>query len=270
MQILRMPPDVRKANYGANALAKITIDGVEYSSGNDYAFIWEKTYKEEPVRSDEGSIDGLNDYITFITSHLKINFLFMSIDEYRGIMQQLLEKNEFQVSCYDTIYNTAITENMYFAPAQMAKLHTITETIMGYGKGEDEVLDSIDLIAVKDFEIELIGTSTEVAKNTITYNLNVPSGASWSYDTTAIVEKARSELYVAGKGATISVSGTDTNMQDVTFGNYAVFIGWNSQADGSGIIYVDGDEYSSVHNTTIYAQWEVGGETIDDILAGEY
>lgn len=270
MQILRMPPDERKATYGANALAKITIDGVQYSSGNDYAFIWEKTYKEEPARSDAGSIDGLNDYITYVTSHLKINCLFMSIDEYRGMMTQLLEKNEFQVVCYDPIYNRTITENMYFAPTQMAKLHTITQTILGYGKKEDEVLDSIELIAVKDFEIELIGTSTEIAENTITYNLNVPTGISWSYATTATVDKARSKLYIAGEDAIISVSGTDTKMQDITFGGAAVFIGWNSKADGSGIIYVDGEEYSSVLDTTIYAQWEIGGETIDQLLEAEY
>jgi uncharacterized repeat protein (TIGR02543 family) len=37
------------------------------------------------------------------------------------------------------------------------------------------------------------------------------------------------------------------------------FAGWNTLADGSGTSYVGGDEFTIIVNTTLYAQWIIGG-----------
>lgn len=141
-----------RENYVADGMENFTVDGVTYTNYSKYNFIWEKSYVKSPERSSNGSIGNLDTYSTFITPHMTATYSIMSIDDYRSIMKQYLEKNEFVVSCYDPIYNKTITARMYFATPSTPEFYYLPKEEGGSG----------DLIGVQNYTVELIGTNNPI------------------------------------------------------------------------------------------------------------
>lgn len=247
-EILRMSVEQRKMAYKADGIDKVIIDGNEFTDYGAFSFLWEKSYVKSPERSGDGTIGNLNSYATFVTPHLKIDFSMMSIDSYRVLMKLLYEKNEHIVQCYDIVNNKFTTNNMYFSTEEMPKLWTIARAL-----NEEEW---VELLGVQDYTVELIGTNTNFEELELTYNLNVPTGATWSNETTASVTFAKNTTINIGTGASVKVEEENQTFQAITFGETYIFNGWNTQADGKGINYINGDEYYLMGDTTLYAQWK--------------
>lgn len=247
-EILRMSVKERKDAYKAKDIDKVIIDGNEFTDYKAFSFLWEKSYVKSPERSSDGSITNLNSYATFVTPHLKIDFSLMSIDSYRVLMKLLYERNEHIVQCYDIVKNEFTKNNMYFATEEMPKLWAIARALNGE--------EWVELLGVQDYIVEMIGTNTNFEELKLTYDLNVPTGATWSNETTAIINFVKNATVNIGSGAIVKVGEENQTFQSITFGDTYIFNGWNTQADGSGINYINGDEYYLMDDTTLYAQWK--------------
>lgn len=178
LSLIEILQKVGSANYNKEYVAEnisfIKIDGNVFTNYGQYSFIWEKSYAKSPTRSVGGSIGNLNEMPTFIVPHLVIDFSIMSIDDYRKLMILHYDSNEHIVECYDPIYNRMITEKMYFATEEMAKLHTIAQKRFLNGVWEEW----IDLVGVREYTVELIGTNNDEDKQyTVRYVYNAPTGA---------------------------------------------------------------------------------------------
>lgn len=250
-EILELSPEERKRLYQVSGVSnkhidQVTIDGNVFSDYTAFSFLMEKSYFKPPTRSSDGSIPDLDTYAWFVTPHLKIDFSLMSIDSYRKIMKLLRSKNEFTVTCYDIVEDKDATHNMYFATEQMPKLWTIAKALNG---GDPWV----ELIGVNDYTIELIGTNTDFEEHTITYQLNKPSGASWSGDTSKSVNVPAN---IANDiGATINNGTTDVAIESLTFNGAYSFAYWCETADGNGLKYLPNNAYLFTTNKTLYAIW---------------
>ena len=141
-QAKRLPRSFRE-HYRETALDRIEIDGCEIHGYFEYYFMEEKSYIEQPVRSQDGSINDLDDYTTFLTPHLIIKYNMMNIEDYRTLMTFLKSKNSFNVTCYDIVADRRVTHEMYFANPQMPVIYQQYLTVMG----------------IKEYSIELIGTN---------------------------------------------------------------------------------------------------------------
>lgn len=137
-------------DYLAEEMAEYTIDDITYSGYSEYSFIWEKTYVKQIERSKDGSMGNLDTYATFIIPRMTVTYSLMTINDYRSIMKQFLEKNEFDVTCYDPIHNEKITRKMYFATPSAPKFWT---QALGDGK--------VELLGVQNYTVELIGTNND-------------------------------------------------------------------------------------------------------------
>ena len=151
-QSKRLPRSFR-AHYRETALDRIEIDGCEINGYFEYSFMEEKSYTEQPVRSQDGSIEDLESYTTFLTPRLIIKYNMMGIEDYRTLMTFLKSKNAFNVTCYDIVADRRVTHEMYFANPQMPVIYQKYLAAMG----------------VQDYTIELIGTNrkTETIKFTL-------------------------------------------------------------------------------------------------------
>lgn len=138
----RLPYQYRE-NYTRTQLDRIEIDGCEIHGYFEYSFMEEKSYMEQPVRSQDGSIENLDDYTTFLTPRLIIKYNMMNIEDYRTLMTFLKSKNTFQVTCYDIVADRRVTHEMYFANPQMPIIYQRYLAALG----------------VQDYTIELIGTN---------------------------------------------------------------------------------------------------------------
>ena len=85
------------------------------------------------------------------------------------------------------------------------------------------------------------GTSAPAATYTVTYNGNVATGGSVPVDSNSYAQ-----------GATVTVLG---NTGSLVKTNYT-FVGWNTQANGSGTTYTAGQTFPmGSANVTLYAKW---------------
>jgi hypothetical protein len=144
-QAKRLPPEYQ-ASYRNSQLDRIVIDGCELHGYFEYSFMDEKTYKEQPVRSNDGTIVDLEDYSTFLTPRLIIKYNMMGIDDYRNLMTLLKAKNAHIVTCYDEVADKRVTHEMYFAPPQMPIIYQRYLSVLG----------------IQDQSIELIGTNRKL------------------------------------------------------------------------------------------------------------
>lgn len=237
-------PQAFQDNYTRTFLDRIEIDGNIIRGYFEYSFLEEKSYFEQPIRSSNGSIENINTYATFLTPRLIIRYKMMNIDDYRKLMVLLQSKNEFTVSLYDIVKDKRVTHKMYFAPTQMPIIYQQYLMVMG----------------VQDFEIELIGTNNGIEEYTLTYDFNLPSEYTTALPITSatqtfyknasgiIGEKA---LYMEGE-AVYSVNSEHTlELLDKKY----TFDCWNTEADGNGIKYIDGDAYFINSTQTLYAIW---------------
>ena len=165
MEILSKPIEERKSLYNVSTPLKrideVEIDGQKFSGYKAFSFLWEKSYHKEPTRSSEGTIGNLNDYTSFITPHLKIDFSILSIDDYRRIMQLVYSKNEFTVTCYDVVNDRMTTNKMYFATEEMPKLFLLNRALNGE--------EWIELLGIDGYTVEMIGTNADLDTVTVTY-----------------------------------------------------------------------------------------------------
>lgn len=221
-------------------IREIIIDGNIIKGYNVYKFFYEKTYSTEPTRSLGGVIAGLNTYATFITPKIKINFKALSLSMYRIIMQLILQKNEFTVQCWDYVYNTSRTFKMYFYPQDYTEIFQYEYSVL----------------AVMDYEIELIGTNETLDTVSITYHSNPPDG---SGDAT---------IGVSGIAVgTEKIIGQNVVYQDETYSGHYKFKNWTAAQDGSGFAYTDGEAYTIVSDIVLYAQWIASS---DYVLSYDY
>lgn len=243
-EILRMPLSEREKHYKAIGIDRVIIDGNVFTDYGAFSFLWEKSYVKSPVRAGNGSIGNLDSYATFITPHLKINFSLLSIDSYRMLMKLLYSKNEHTVTCYDIVYNTITTNNMYFSTEEMPTIYAMARGLSGE--------EYVELLGVLDYTIEMVGTNTNVATAKITYNLNPPT--SWSGETTVSVDLPINLAQPVGDNAIITVGENPTRISEIKFNGYK-FKYWCENANGEGFKYLDTDAYMFREDTTLYAIW---------------
>lgn len=152
--ILTSKLSVRKRYYGSTDIDKLIIDGEVFTGYKTFSSYWEKTYVEQPERSESGVIDNLDDYATFVTFIVRVNFAMMSIVDYRKLYNLMLSKNEFDVTAYNILTNSTITKKMYFAPDQMPKLYAMARAYQGE--------KFVEVLGVQDYTIELIATNSDL------------------------------------------------------------------------------------------------------------
>jgi hypothetical protein len=243
----RLPRNYRD-NYTATQLDRILIDGELITGYFEYSFLEEKSYLEQPVRSDDGSIQELENYATFLTPRLIIRYNMMDIEDYRKLMKMLKQKNSFTVECYDIVEDRRVTHEMYFAPPQMPIIYQ--QYLMTLG--------------VQEYTIELIGTNRR-NKFKVTYDFNFSSSSeggnlsAWfdtyypgESKTQTKVDIPYSEKYTVGD---VRLS----NGQFLATISPMALKGWSEvqYADPQRHpIYKDGDSYFFSKDIVLYAQWE--------------
>lgn len=226
--------------YVTRQLDRIEIDGNTIQGYFEYSYLDEKSYFTSPIRSSGGVIDNLNSYATFLTPRLIITYKMLDIESYRTLMQLLQSKNEFSVSCYDIVNDCRVTHNMYFATPSMPSIYQRYLQVLG----------------IKDYTIELIGTNTGVEEYTLTYNYNIPSGISWDKQTTATQTFAKNiSDTVGGINAPYTENNTTFAISSQTFNDTYQFVGWYEKSNGTGFGYRDGDAYFIKNNKTLFAKW---------------
>ena len=226
--------------YVTRQLDRIEIDGNTIQGYFEYSYLDEKSYFTSPIRSSGGVIDNLNSYATFLTPRLIITYKMLDIESYRTLMQLLQSKNEFSVSCYDIVNDCRVTHNMYFATPSMPSIYQRYLQVLG----------------IKDYTIELIGTNTGVEEYTLTYNYNIPSGVSWTYETSATQTFAKNiSDTVGGINAPYTENSTTYAISSQTFNDTYHFVGWYENSNGTGFGYRDGDAYFIKNNKTVFAKW---------------
>ena len=165
-QAQRLPLDFR-TKYKSTQLDRIEIDGCEIQGYFDYSFMEEKSYTDQPVRSQDGSIEILNDCTTFLTPRLIIKYNMMNIDDYRTLMTFLKSKNTFNVTCYDIVADRRVTHEMYFANPQMPIIYQRYLATLG----------------VQDYTIELIGTNRRTSDMEFQFFIGTTMHRAYSNDT---------------------------------------------------------------------------------------
>ena len=142
----RLPQELRQA-YRQSQIDRITISAngktVELTGYAEYSYLEEKAYKTQPVRTNDGKINEIEEYETFLTPRLVIKYNMMHIDDYRETMKLLKTSNGFIVRCYDPVENKRVVNEMYVAPTSMPKIYQQYLITLG----------------IQDFSIELIGTN---------------------------------------------------------------------------------------------------------------
>ena len=91
-QANRLPIELREA-YLKSPIDRITIfDGekeIELTGYAEYSYLDEKSYKTQPVRTQDGVIQEIEEYATFLTPRLVIKYNMMGIEDYRKLMKML-------------------------------------------------------------------------------------------------------------------------------------------------------------------------------------
>lgn len=184
-EILALPPEDRAAAYavaggtGNRAAFDMNSFWIKPSKGNDdisddftdedkftgystTSFVWQKTLKETPSRTDDGSMPQLRNIPYFITANFKIDFDLLSIDDYRRIMKLIYTgDNCYKLKTYDNVYDRMVIVEVYFQPEELPKIFTISEKIHGTGEASGDVLE---IIGVQNHTIQLVGTGNDNAQ----------------------------------------------------------------------------------------------------------
>lgn len=247
---------IRQA-YNANAkgkkITRVKIGRNVIRGYSAFSFIEEKTFVTPPERSSSGAMTDIQDIPTFVTPHLKIDFSLLFIEDYRKLMNLIYEQNEYVVQCYDIVKDKQVEHRMYFATEQMPKIYAIARELQGVS---DPV---VELLGVQDYTVELIGTNNTVDEITVVYNVNVPSGASWSLPTTSVaVNYYQNEDVILGEEAIIKNANTEYLISALTFDNKYKFEYWCTTPNPTDkdFKYTNGDIYRLGENKTLYAIWK--------------
>lgn len=266
-------------------LGKIWINGQEFS-GMAYQGLLTvntKTYVEEPVRANDGSIPNINDYETFIVPRCKVNFKYFDIYDYRRLCDAV-QSNEFTVKYYDKQFNKFVVHKMYCEPEEMTKLYNVGKDVFG----------------VLDYEVSFIGTLNDLSKHSVNYvavdGTNKLSDVAYNtYSESETYSKGDQVKYVTENTTQYyeyinneSASGKDVNNTDywklidssiltteeISWGNSIVvktsadllkffiapigkhFSAWNTKSDGTGSTYYPNQSMNIFENITLYPIWE--------------
>lgn len=248
-QANRLPYNFR-SNYERTQLDRITIDGNEFQGYFEYSFLAEKSYHQQPIRSNDGSIDDINQYTTFLTPRLVIKYNMMDIEDYRRLMMLLRSKNEFTVSFYDLVLDKRVTHKMYFATPEMPIIYQQYLAVMG----------------IREYTIELIGTNNGVGEVYVWLDYNIPEDVSWGDKTKLALQQIPKNVSdnIGAEAASYEITESEEqksyplNSQKTQelMGNKYAFKYWSTKADGSGFNYIDGDAYYIYDDITLYAIWE--------------
>lgn len=244
--------DIIKTEYEATEILSVKIDDSTFTNYGAYQFILEKSFVKSPERSSGGSLGNLNSYATFLTPHLILDFSIMSIDDYRAIMKMHYEKNEFTVECYDPIYNRKIKAKMYFATEEMAKLFTINKMRFA-SNGEWE--EWLELVGVREYQVELIGTNNDLDLVSVFYKYNAPvdnSGKPIYPNGSPVPDQAEEDTYI---GEEIVVGGNSTFPNTPPSNDY-VFRHWTTTPEDTQPYYTNGNVVTVNQGLTFYAQWQ--------------
>lgn len=150
-QANRLPKELREA-YKNSQLDRITIfDGteeLEITGYAEYSYLEEKSYKTQPVRTQDGVIQEIDEYATFLTPRLIIKYNMMHIDDYRSFMKMISKQNGFVVKCYDVVNDEIVRKEMYVATPSMPVI--FQQYLMALG--------------IQEYVIELIGTNVSLVR----------------------------------------------------------------------------------------------------------
>jgi hypothetical protein len=147
-QANRLPEELRKA-YLNSQIDRIKIfDGketIELTGYAEYSYLDEKSYKTQPVRSQNGAIEEIEEYATFFTPRLIVKYNMMGIDDYRSFMKMIKGRNAFAVQCYDPVEDKIVTNEMYVATPSMPIIYQQYLAALG----------------IQEYAIEMIGTNSQ-------------------------------------------------------------------------------------------------------------
>ena len=223
----------------SKTFARIWIDGNEIGGYLTYTALDAKSYLEEPSRSLTGVIENLNAYPTFLTPQVTIEFKYMDIETYRLIIKIIQSRNEHIVKYYDIVNDKMVTRKMYFKPEE---LPTIFQR-------------RLEILAVTNYKVELVGTNAELNLLSIVYHLNPPIEDMSDSTVGGTEEYYSGDEFICGNGAE-SIKNNAT----ITGAGYTL-AGWNSAQNGGGTPYNDGWAYiindTNTENNVLhlYAQW---------------
>lgn len=148
-QALRLPHELREA-YKNSQLDRITIfDGtqeLEITGYAEYSYLDEKSYKTQPVRTQDGTIQDIEEYATFLIPRVIIKYNMMGIEDYRSLMKMFKKRNGYIVKCYDVVEDKIVKNEMYVATPSMPKIYQQYLIAMG----------------IQEYNIELIGTGAPI------------------------------------------------------------------------------------------------------------
>lgn len=237
-QANRLPLELRE-RYRQTQLDRIEIDGEVITGYFEYSFLEEKSYKTQPIRSDDGTINDLDSYSTFLTPRLIIRYNMMDIDDYRKLMKKLKTKNAFMVTCYDIVEDKRVTHEMYFATPPMPIIYQ--QYLMTLG--------------IQEYTIELIGTNRKPLYN-IYYDFNLPPQNTLSFTLTEPYFENQAMLNANYLVGNIYVDELDETLEYLLESDGYILRGWNTKKDGTGFMYKDSTRYYMSKDIVLYAQWE--------------
>ena len=223
----------------SKTFARIWIDGYEIGGYLTYTALDAKSYLEEPTRSLTGVIENLNAYPTFLTPQVTIEFKYMKLETYRLIIKLIQSRNEHIVQYYDIVQDKMVKKKMYFKPEE---LPTIFQR-------------RLEILAITDYKVELVGTNAELDLLSIIYHFNSPESGISGADYGDPEEYVNGDEFIAGNGA-----DAIKNNSAISNAGY-VFNEWNTSPDGGGVHYTDGYAYIINENSTdsgvlhLYAIW---------------
>lgn len=147
-QAERLPEELREA-YKNSQIDRIRMfDGhktVELTGYAEYSYLDEKSYKAQPVRTQGGAIEEIEEYATFLTPRLIVKYNMMGIDDYRSFMKMIKGRNGFAIKCYDPVEDKIVTNEMYVATPSMPIIYQQYLAALG----------------IKEYNIEMIGTNSQ-------------------------------------------------------------------------------------------------------------
>ena len=159
-QAARLPYELREA-YKNSQIDRIRMfDGnkaIELTGYAEYSYLDEKSYKAQPVRSQDGAIEEIEEYATFLTPRLIVKYNMMGIDDYRSFMKMIKGRNGFAVQCYDPVEDKIVTNEMYVATPSMPIIYQQYLAALG----------------IQEYTIEMIGTNSQ---SKITFGVSFNGG----------------------------------------------------------------------------------------------
>ena len=259
-------------------LAKIYVAGEEFV-GIGYQGLMTvntKTFVNEPVRSNDGSIENIEDYDTFVVPRCKVNFKFFNIRDYQRLCRVLNSGNQFPVSYFDKQFGEFKTHMMYVEPEEMAKIYNVGTSVIGlldYEVSFIGTLNDVERFKVKYITTNLTPKTINEYNATTTYNLddvvsvtkdNVTSYYKYKNQTSA------SNMPVSDTTYWTQITKDIDNEQEKRWGdpikvlsysdltnfyvipNGKTIKGWNTLRDGTGLNMLPNSNWTVFENTNIY------------------